>query len=138
LIPFRRIGNQVILKLFSKEGLENLFKVASLKFKVEKFQIIRNVLLYKMNKNIDPVIAFFKGKIHWRSKFVRKISCQSVSFCSIGRTGLGFGTMGHRIKQTFGDFEDISDFIVECVDANFGFSRYAERLGRSANSFDEL
>jgi hypothetical protein len=22
--------------------------------------------------------------------------------------------------------EDISDFIVECVDANFGFSRYAE------------
>jgi hypothetical protein len=30
--------------------------------------------------------------------------------------------------------EDISDFIVECVDANFGFSRYAERLGRSANS----
>jgi radical SAM superfamily enzyme YgiQ (UPF0313 family) len=34
--------------------------------------------------------------------------------------------------------EDISDFIVECVDENFGFSRYAERLGRSANSFDEL
>jgi hypothetical protein len=27
---------------------------------------------------------------------------------------------------------------VECVDDNFGFSRYAERLGRSANSFDEL
>jgi radical SAM superfamily enzyme YgiQ (UPF0313 family) len=34
--------------------------------------------------------------------------------------------------------EDLSDFIVECVDENFGFSRYAERLGRSANSFDEL
>ncbi|RYA83374.1 radical SAM protein, partial [Enterobacter cloacae complex sp. 4DZ1-17B1] len=32
----------------------------------------------------------------------------------------------------------ISDFIVECVDPNFGFSRYAERLGRSANSFDGL
>src|SRR6478735_2283830 len=34
--------------------------------------------------------------------------------------------------------EDLSDFIVECVDENFGFSRYAERLGRSANTFDEL
>jgi radical SAM superfamily enzyme YgiQ (UPF0313 family) len=34
--------------------------------------------------------------------------------------------------------EDLSDFIVECVDSNFGFSRYAEKLGRSANSFDEL
>jgi hypothetical protein len=34
--------------------------------------------------------------------------------------------------------EDISDLIVECIDPHFGFSRYAERLGRSANSFDEL
>jgi hypothetical protein len=34
--------------------------------------------------------------------------------------------------------EDLSDFIVDCVDDNFGFSRYAERLGMSANSFDEL
>jgi hypothetical protein len=32
--------------------------------------------------------------------------------------------------------EDISDFIVEC-DANFGFSRYAERLG-GHQFFDEL
>jgi hypothetical protein len=34
--------------------------------------------------------------------------------------------------------EDLSDLIIECVDAHFGFSRYAERLGRAANSFDEL
>ncbi|PIY31021.1 MAG: radical SAM protein, partial [Bacteroidetes bacterium CG_4_10_14_3_um_filter_42_6] len=34
--------------------------------------------------------------------------------------------------------EDLSDFIVECIDEHFGFSRYAERLGTSANSFDEL
>jgi hypothetical protein len=27
---------------------------------------------------------------------------------------------------------------VECVDANFGFSRYAERLGRSANSLTNV
>ena len=34
--------------------------------------------------------------------------------------------------------EDFSDFIKETLDEHFGFSRYAERLGRSANSFDEL
>ncbi|WP_315823762.1 hypothetical protein [Paraflavitalea speifideaquila] len=34
--------------------------------------------------------------------------------------------------------EDLSDLIRECVDEHFGFSRYAERLGRSANTFDEL
>jgi hypothetical protein len=35
----------------------------------------------------------------------------------------------HRIKQAFG-YILRSDFIVECVDDNFGFSRYAERLGQ--------
>ena len=34
--------------------------------------------------------------------------------------------------------EDLSDFIIECIDEHFGFSRYAEKLGESANSFDEL
>jgi len=34
--------------------------------------------------------------------------------------------------------QDLSDFIRETVDPLFGFSRYAERLGHSANSFDEL
>jgi radical SAM superfamily enzyme YgiQ (UPF0313 family) len=34
--------------------------------------------------------------------------------------------------------EDLSDFIQETVDPHFGFSRYAEKLGRSAARFDEL
>jgi hypothetical protein len=34
--------------------------------------------------------------------------------------------------------EDIADLIVHTIDPHFGFSRYAERLGRSAASFDEL
>jgi hypothetical protein len=34
--------------------------------------------------------------------------------------------------------EDISDMIVEAVDPDFGFSRYAEKLGQSAPSFDTL
>jgi hypothetical protein len=34
--------------------------------------------------------------------------------------------------------EDLSDFIVATTDAHFGFSRYAERLSRSAHSFDNL
>jgi hypothetical protein len=34
--------------------------------------------------------------------------------------------------------EDISDLISEAIDPHFGFSRYAERLARSASSFDDL
>jgi radical SAM superfamily enzyme YgiQ (UPF0313 family) len=52
-----------------------------------------------------------------------------------------FGSMGIRDKARHLAtlyLEDIGDFIVELVDPHFGFSRYAERLGISARSFDEL
>jgi hypothetical protein len=60
-------------------------------------------------------------------------------FSQLEELDWAFGTMGTQDKAKHLAtlyLEDISDFIVECVDANFGFSRYAERLGRSANSFD--
>ena len=62
-------------------------------------------------------------------------------FAQLEELDWAFGTMGTQDKAKHLAtlyLEDISDFIVECVDENFGFSRYAERLGRSANSFDEL
>src|SRR5688500_13435688 len=52
-----------------------------------------------------------------------------------------FGSMGIQDKaKHFATMylEDISDLIKECLDDHFGFSRYAEKLGRSANSFDDL
>ena len=52
-----------------------------------------------------------------------------------------FGNMGLQDKaKHFATLylEDLSDFIIECIDPNFGFSRYAERLGQSANNFNEL
>jgi len=52
-----------------------------------------------------------------------------------------FGNMGLQDKAKHLAtlyLEDISDYIVENIDFDFGFSRYAERLGKSANSFDQL
>ena len=52
-----------------------------------------------------------------------------------------FGTMGIRDKARHLAtlyLEDISDLISEAIDPHFGFSRYAERLARSASSFDDL
>ena len=52
-----------------------------------------------------------------------------------------FGKMGIQDKAKYFAtmyLEDLSDFIKECIDPHFGFSRYAEKLARSANSFDEL
>ena len=138
------LGIEVILKLFSKEGLENLFEVASLKFE----QISDNskrifALQDEYLKTIDPVIAFLQGK----NPTLALQICQedflpeASRFAQLEELDWAFGTMGTQDKAKHLAtlyLEDISDFIVECVDANFGFSRYAERLGRSANSFDEL
>ncbi len=142
------LGIEVILKLFSKEGLENLFKVSGLKFKVSDQNISDNskrILALKDEyiKTIDSVIAFLQGK----SPTLALQICQedylpeASRFVQLEELDWAFGTMGTQDKAKHLAtlyLEDISDFIVECVDTNFGFSRYAERLGRSANSFDEL
>ncbi|SHL82047.1 Radical SAM superfamily enzyme YgiQ, UPF0313 family [Flavobacterium flevense] len=140
------LGIEVILKLFSKEGLQNLFQVASLKFQVEEISD-NSKRIYALQdeyiKTIDSVIAFLQGK----NPTLALQICQedylpeASRFAQLEELDWAFGTMGTQDKAKHLAtlyLEDISDFIVECVDANFGFSRYAERLGRSANSFDEL
>jgi hypothetical protein len=140
------LGIEVILKLFSKEGLQSLFEVASFKFNTGEISD-NSKRIYALQeeyiKTIDPVIAFLQGK----NPTLALQICQedflpeASRFAQLEELDWAFGTMGTQDKAKHLAtlyLEDISDFIVECVDANFGFSRYAERLGRSANSFDEL
>ncbi len=142
------LGIEVILKLFSKEGLINLFQVQSFNFQFSDQNISDNskriiALQDEYIKTIDSVIAFLQGK----NPTLALQICQedflpeASRFAQLEELDWAFGTMGTQDKAKHLAtlyLEDISDFIVECVDANFGFSRYAERLGRSANSFDEL
>jgi hypothetical protein len=89
--------------------------------------------------NNNPVAFFTRKKSNISAQICQEDFCQKLSICTIRRTRLGFGTMGTQDKAKHLAtlyLEDISDFIVECVDANF-FSRYAERLGQPS-SFDEL
>lgn len=140
------LGIEVILKLFSKEGLLNLFQVPSFKFQVGGVSDNSKrifALQEEYVKTIDSVIAFLQGK----NPTLALQICQedflpeASRFAQLEELDWAFGTMGTQDKAKHLAtlyLEDISDFIVECVDENFGFSRYAERLGRSANSFDEL
>ena len=142
------LGIEVILKLFSKEGLQDLFEVSSLRFQVSNEPISQNaqrILALKDEylKTIDAVILFLQGK----NPTLALQICQDNFLPEASRFSQredldwAFGTMGtiDKAKHLATLYlEDISDFIVECIDENFGFSRYAERLGRSANSFDDL
>ncbi len=136
------LGIEVILKLFSKEGLESLFQSTveqEITDNSKRIIALQNDYL----KTIDPVIAFLQGK----NPTLALQICQedflpeASRFSQLEELDWAFGTMGTQDKAKHLAtlyLEDISDFIVECIDSNFGFSRYAERLGRSANSFDEL
>ena len=137
------LGIEVILEVFSANGLHDIFNSSlELKKLSENTQRIR-ALKEEYIKTIDHVIHFLQGKNPTLARQVCSMNFlpEASRFNAIDDLEFAFGNMGLQDKAKHLCtlyLEDISDFIVECVDGNFGFSRYAERLGRSANSFDEL
>jgi len=136
------LGIEVILKMFSRQGLTDLFDTKSEKpLSVNSKRIL--ALKDEYLKTIDSVIDFLQGKNPTLALQIcgDDFLPQASRFAQLEELDWAFGAMGTQDKAKHLAtlyLEDISDFIVECVDENFGFSRYAERLGRSANSFDEL
>ena len=138
------LGIEVILKLFSREGLETLFK------KLESTEIELSTNSYRINslKNdyintIDPVILFLQNKNPTLAYSICDGSYlpEASRFNQIEDLDWAFGTMGIHDKARHLAtlyLEDIADLIKETFDPHFGFSRYAERLGRSASNFNEL
>lgn len=135
------LGIEVILELFSKNGLTDIFS-SNYQLLTSNSQRISSLQEEYVN-TIDSVISFLQGKT---PSLARQICSgnflpEASRFLQLDDMEWAFGTMGMQDKAKHLAtlyLEDISDFIVECVDENFGFSRYAERLGRSANSFDDL
>jgi len=137
------LGIEVILEIFSKSGLQNVFEVAeayqSHSENGERILAMRD----KYVSLIDGVVEFLQGK---RPTFARQLASdgflpQASRFDQLDDMDWAFGAMGLQDKAKHYAtlfLEDLSDLIVECVDPHFGFSRYADRLGMSANSFDEL
>lgn len=136
------LGLDVILTLFSKVGLINIFGQVN---KQELSENAKRILALKDDyiNTIDLTISFLQGN---QPTLAQRI-CQGAFLPEASRfeqandLEWAFGNMGLQDQAKHMAtlyLEDLSDFIIECVDENFGFSRYAERLGRSANSFDEL
>lgn len=138
------LGIEVILKIFSRKGLENIFKLANQNKQINSENTQRIYALRSYYENtIDQVISFLQGKNQTLAKQISSefFLPQASRFDQIDDMEWAFGSMGFQDKAKHLAtlyLEDLSDFIKETIDENFGFSRYAERLGRSANSFDEL
>ncbi|TRX66035.1 radical SAM protein [Carboxylicivirga sp. M1479] len=137
------IGIEVINKLFSKNVLLQMFnEVASLDELSENAKRI-----YQLKQEyidcVDRVVAFLQHPSMIEAHCIcdGMLLPEASRFNSLSEGEDAFGTMGlmDKAKHYCTLFlEDLSDFIIEAVDEDFGFSRYAERLGRSASSFDGI
>ncbi|MGM1056277.1 MAG: B12-binding domain-containing radical SAM protein [Bacteroidota bacterium] len=138
------LGIEVILELFSKKTFTKLFDIA---FETDAIVTENCERIYTLKEHylqpLDEVIRFLQGK---NPTFARQLCTDNFlprasRFDQLDDMDWAFGCMGMQDKAKHIAtlyLEDLSDFIIECIDNNFGFSRYAERLGQSANSFDEL
>lgn len=143
------LGIEVTIALFCKSGLQKLFASISVvgretnnsEFSANAKRII--ALKEDYINTIDAVIYFLQGKNPALAPLIckRNFLPEASRFAQTDDLVWAFGSMGTQDKAKHLAtlyLEDLSDLIKECVDEHFGFSRYAERLGRSANSFDEL
>lgn len=137
------LGIEVLLAIFCRKGLERLF--AEIDVNAVNGDNIRRILALKDKylHTIDAVIGFLQGHNPTLAHLIckRNFLPEAARFAQADDLQWAFGAMGIQDKAKHLAtmyLEDISDLIKECVDEHFGFSRYAERMGRSANSFDEL
>ncbi|MEP7143475.1 MAG: radical SAM protein [Ferruginibacter sp.] len=138
------LGIEVMLALFSKQGLSQLFLQIPHAQNQPSENAARIIALQDdYIQSIDAVILFLQGKNPTLAHLISKGNFlpEASRFHQLDDLAWAFGNMGIQDKAKHLAtmyLEDLSDLIKECVDPHFGFSRYAEKLGRSANSFDEL
>ncbi len=135
------LGIEMVLRLFSPEGLQKVFRQLHGQegsLPKEALGMMRAEHIYV--DMIGPVVAFLQGKtpniaarliqpgvlpqgprFRGRRKFVRSASVTD------------------RAKQWATFFlEDLADLVQATITPHFALSRYAEHIGRSASSFDQI
>ena len=135
------LGIEMVLRLFSPEGLRNVFRQLhdqECSLPKEALGMMRAEHTYV--EMIGPVVAFLQGKtpeiadhliqpgvlpqgprFRGRKKFARSVPVID------------------RAKQWSTFFlEDLADLVQATITPHFALSRYAEHIGRSASSFDQI
>ena len=138
------LGIEVILALFAKKGLMDFFE------RIEKLDLALSENAFRIYnlreeyiQTIDAVIRFLQNKNPTLAYSIcdRTFLPEASRFQQLEDLEWAFGTMGIQDKARHLAtlyLEDLGDLIKESADPHFGFSRYAERLGRTATHFDEL
>jgi hypothetical protein len=138
------LGIEVILEIFSKQGLSDMFALAEMR-RAELSDNSQRILDLKADylATIGPVIRFLQHQNPTLALAIAEGSYlpEASRFAQAEDLDWAFGPMGTHDKARHLAtlyLEDLGDLLMEAVDEHFGFSRYAERLGRTATHFDPL
>ena len=138
------MGLQLVLRLFSTEGLKQVFD----EIEAGDFDLSDNArrMLRLQNRylaTITPVIRFLQNKDLTLAPRIchGRFLPEASRFDNVADLETAFGTMGltdqaRHLATLY--LEDLADLIKETVGPHFGFSRYAEKLALSATSFEPL
>lgn len=138
------LGIEVMLKIFSKKGLTEIFELLTNTPSTEDENILHIIQLKDRYIDcVDAVVEFLQGKNPMLAHLIcqRGFLPEASRFQQTEDLHWAFGSMGIQDKAKHLAtlyLEDLSDLISDAIDPYFGFSRYAEKLGRSANTFDEM
>ncbi|MDR4465862.1 MAG: radical SAM protein [Nitrospira sp.] len=135
------IGIEMVLRLFSPDGLRRVFEQLRAHTNDLPKQAVRMMRAeHAYVQMIEPVVSFLQGRIpeaaarliepgvlpqgprfRGRQKFARSV------------------TIDDRAKQWATFFlEDLADLVQATITPHFFLSRYAEHIARSASSFDQI
>lgn len=131
----------VLLKLFSKDGLSNIFdqlkKINSNDDNLNRFISLE----HQYTATIDIVINFLQNKNHNLANRIIKDDFlpKGEAFSRIIDEEIFFGQLGLIDKAKYYCslyIEDVTNIIKKYISPHFGLSRYAEKISTSLNSFD--
>jgi hypothetical protein len=133
---------QLLLRLFSRAGLIELFDVLKASRAAREFVLQREAYLQR----VEPVVAFLQGRnpsLAYRignRGFLPEGPHLSGAFDNEDQLGYAFGTMGlqDRARYLATMFLDDIAEAAKFADEKFGFARYAEKLAVSLSAFEPM
>jgi radical SAM superfamily enzyme YgiQ (UPF0313 family) len=135
------LGIEMVLRLFSREGLSQVFselepRKETLHPEAQRMVANRAALL----DHIDPVVAYLQGRApSLAGSLARRGSVPHGPRFRTRQPLPRNASAEDRAKQTATLFlEDVADLVQATITPHFSLSRYAEHLARSASSFDVL
>ncbi|HMZ89483.1 MAG TPA: radical SAM protein [Chitinophagales bacterium] len=137
------LGIETTLKLFTRRHLQKVFDLAEEHINNDD----RHYQLWEQRDTYidvaESVVAFLQGKLPALAHQIVSGNMLPVGerIAQVDKSDLAYQQLDLQDKAKHLAtlyLEEIADFIRDTIDPYFGFTRYAERLARSANSFDAL